>query len=259
MKSQRMMNGVSLCVALLALIMAFGMWTNSHPGIQAQEAEADPNALQIPLGTAFTYQGYLQDGALPANGRYDFLFVLYNNETGGSQVGDPIYDTLEVTKGQFSLPLNFGNVFTGQKLWLEIRVRPSGSGISYVPLAPRQEITAAPYAIYALNVPAHDHLGLAKAAIFASVGGATPTIHRYFNTIDSVSIGPCGSFPQFWTGCARLNVGFDISSRYWVAMSTGNGHASCAPLVSGPTEVLTCVRYNNSGQPESGDIMVIVY
>ena len=59
MKSQRMMNGVSLCAALLALIMAFGMWTNSHPGIQAQEAEADPDALQTPLGTAFTYQGYL--------------------------------------------------------------------------------------------------------------------------------------------------------------------------------------------------------
>lgn len=248
MKSQRMMNGVSLCAALLALIMAFGMWTNSYPGIQAQEAAADPDALQIPQGTAFTYQGYLQDGALPANGRYDFLFVLYDNQTGGSQIGNSTYDTLVVTEGQFSLALNFGNVFNGQKLWLQIHVRPSGSGISYVTLAPRQEITAAPYAIYALNVPAHNHSGLAKATIFASVGGITPTIHRYFNTIGGVSIAPCGSFPQFFTGCARLNVGFDISSRYWVAMSTGNGYASCVPFLSGPTEVLSCVRYNSNGQ-----------
>lgn len=346
MKSQRIMNSLSLIVALLALIVAFGMGALSNARIQAQEEDADPVAPQTALGTAFTYQGYLKDGNLPATGPFDFRFILYDSQTGGFQLGSPIVRGLGVTEGQFSLPLDFGNVFNGQKLWLEIGVRPSGSADPYVTLTPRQEITAAPYAVYALNVPAHDHFGsewigsgssglilynnaanseygifsevvspnghgvygnatstsgpangvtgktdsavgagglfintaggnalyavgdvsqvadadgLVKAAIFASVGGQSPTLHRYFNTIGGVSIAPCGGLPQFWTGCARLDVNFDISNRYWVAMSTGNGYAHCVPYVSGATEVLSCARYNSSGQLENGDIMVIVY
>jgi hypothetical protein len=46
--------------------------------------------------------------------------------------------------------LDFGNVFTGNQLFLDISVRPAGSG-SYTPLAPRQELTPAPFARYALN------------------------------------------------------------------------------------------------------------
>ena len=42
---------------------------------------------QTPVGTAFTYQGRLADGGSPAHGDYDFKFSLYDDLTGGSQVG----------------------------------------------------------------------------------------------------------------------------------------------------------------------------
>ena len=47
---------------------------------------AGPLAAQ-PLGTAFTYQGRLQDGGAPANGPYDFRFMLFDGPAAGSQVG----------------------------------------------------------------------------------------------------------------------------------------------------------------------------
>jgi len=38
-------------------------------------------------GTAFTYDGKLNDGAGPANGLYDLRFTLYNAVTNGSAAG----------------------------------------------------------------------------------------------------------------------------------------------------------------------------
>ncbi len=37
-----------------------------------------------PLDTAFTYQGRLKDGGVPANGSYDFEFVLWDADMAGS-------------------------------------------------------------------------------------------------------------------------------------------------------------------------------
>src|SRR5258706_10551766 len=38
-------------------------------------------------GTAFTYQGRLNSGGNPANGRYDLTFALYDAARGGGQKG----------------------------------------------------------------------------------------------------------------------------------------------------------------------------
>jgi hypothetical protein len=42
---------------------------------------------QTPQGTAFTYQGRLQDGGSPAGGAYDLRFVLYDAAAGGWRWG----------------------------------------------------------------------------------------------------------------------------------------------------------------------------
>src|SRR5262249_44586290 len=56
-----------------------------------------------------------------------------------------------VTNGLFTAPLNFGaNVITGQALWLEIGVRPAASQGAYTTLTPRQPLTAAPAALFAM-------------------------------------------------------------------------------------------------------------
>jgi hypothetical protein len=102
-------------------------------------------------GTAFTYQGRLNDGA-PANGSYDLLFILYNSDVGGSQQG-LIQTNLAtpVSNGLFTATMDFGNVFDGSARWLEIHVRTNNNGL-FIRLDPRQSITASPYAIMAGNL-----------------------------------------------------------------------------------------------------------
>src|SRR5258706_4979711 len=103
-------------------------------------------------GTAFTYQGRLNDGANPASGVYDFRFILYNSDIGGSQTG-PILtnNTVALSAGLFTTPLDFDPaVFGGTIYWLEIALRTNGGG-AFVPLNPRQQLTPSPYAIMAAS------------------------------------------------------------------------------------------------------------
>lgn len=51
----------------------------------------------------------------------------------------------------FSVALDFGVNFSGGERWLEIAARTNGAG-AFTTLTPRQRITAAPYAITALEV-----------------------------------------------------------------------------------------------------------
>jgi hypothetical protein len=100
-------------------------------------------------GTAFTYQGRLNDGTNPANGQYDLLFAVYDAAFEGSQRGPIVTNTTAVTNGLFSVAPDFGpDVFTGTNLWLEILVRTNGSG-EFSTLSPRQPILPSPYAIMA--------------------------------------------------------------------------------------------------------------
>jgi hypothetical protein len=101
-------------------------------------------------GTAFTYQGSLNANAVPANGFFDFEFSLYTNAIGtGNQVGSTLTQTnIGVTNGLFTIALDFGDVFTGDATWLAMSVRSNGAG-AFTALTPLQEITPAPYAVFA--------------------------------------------------------------------------------------------------------------
>ena len=104
-----------------------------------------------PIGTAFTYQGYVYDANYPANNFYDFQFKLCDALVGGSQVGSD-FDApdVDVVDGAFTVGLDFGSsVFAGDARWLEIAIRPGDSEDRYTTLSPRQEITPTPYALYA--------------------------------------------------------------------------------------------------------------
>jgi hypothetical protein len=103
-------------------------------------------------GTAFTFQGRLDDGPSPANGSYDLRFSLHNALIGGSQVGSVVTTNgTGVTNGLFTVTLDFGNQFPGTGRWLEIGVRTNGGGV-YDTLVPRQSLAATPYAITAGNI-----------------------------------------------------------------------------------------------------------
>jgi hypothetical protein len=101
------------------------------------------------VGTAFTYQGRLSDGGLAGNAAYDFQFTLYDAPTGGSQVGPlVIRDDVSVASGLFTVALDFGAVFTGAALFLEIAVRPGSSTGAYATFGGRQELTPSPQAVF---------------------------------------------------------------------------------------------------------------
>lgn len=103
------------------------------------------------LTTTFTYQGRLTDAGSPANGTYDLRFILYDADSGGSQVGSTVtLDDVPVANGLFTVDLDFGaNAFQGDVRWLEIAVRPGTSTGAYTVLSPRQSVSPAPYALFA--------------------------------------------------------------------------------------------------------------
>jgi len=102
-------------------------------------------------GTAFTYQGRLNDGANPANGVYDLSFALFDGTSSGAPLGNPLTTAATVvSNGLFTVTLDFGNQFPGADRWLEIGVRTNGGG-AFATLSPRQQLTPTPYAIRAAN------------------------------------------------------------------------------------------------------------
>ena len=101
-------------------------------------------------GTAFTYQGRLNEGGRPANGTYDFQLTVCDAVVGGHGLGEfPLLATAVVSNGWFALTADPGSdVFTGEARWLNLAVRTNGPG-TFVNLTPRQSINATPYAITA--------------------------------------------------------------------------------------------------------------
>lgn len=120
-------------------------------GVAAAALLIGPSVPCGALGTAFTYQGQLQQSGTPTNEVCDVQFSLFDAAVGGAQIGSTqTASPVTLTNGLFTVQLDFGaSAFDGSNRWLQIAVRcPTGSG-SYTTLAPRQPLTAAPYALYA--------------------------------------------------------------------------------------------------------------
>jgi hypothetical protein len=102
-----------------------------------------------PLGSGFTFQGRLKSAGSPASGPHDLEFRLFDAASLGNQIGLPVVlNGVPVNDGLFTVQLNTAGEFgpaamDGSRRWLETRVNGTT-------LAPRQELTAAPYALYAL-------------------------------------------------------------------------------------------------------------
>ncbi len=134
-------------------------------------------------GTAFTYQGQLQNNGSPASGTYDLTFTLFATNTGGTAVAGPVTTNgVFIANGVFTVLIDFGSgAFTGGTNWLEIGVQTNGGG-SFTTLAPRQELTPTPYAIYAGGANA---AGISGTIPAASLGGAYSNAVNFNNGADS--------------------------------------------------------------------------
>src|ERR1017187_6330487 len=103
-------------------------------------------------GTAFTYQGRLNNGGSLANGSFDLKFSVYDtNQPINNLLAGPVTNAATlVSNGLFVVSLDFGaGIFTGPARWVEIGVRTNGSASLFAVLSPRQQITPTPMAIFA--------------------------------------------------------------------------------------------------------------
>jgi Chaperone of endosialidase len=156
--------------------------------------------------TAFTYQGQLRLGGVPATGIYDLQFALYDstNSPGTLLAGPLTVPATGVTQGLFTVTIDFGaGVFNGSPRWLAIGVRTNGGG-AFTTLAPRQELTPTPYALFAeaasnvvgtlsgsgaglTNVNAAALSGLAATSFWQTSGnsGTSPAANNFLGTTDN--------------------------------------------------------------------------
>jgi len=110
-------------------------------------------ALGADIGTAFTYQGFLERPAgTPVTDTCNFVFRLWDDPSGGVERGNSPQTVtgVGVVNGVFTVgppDVDFGpQGFDGTARWLAIDVQ-CRADIAYVQLSPRQEMSPAPYAL----------------------------------------------------------------------------------------------------------------
>ncbi len=218
---------------IFSLAIVFGLFL----ALTSPSGQAHGYPSLAPIDTSFTYQGRLVSGGIPANGAYDFTFALYDAPNGGAQVGGTVTrNGVTVTDGLFTVQLDFGAVFDGTALYLEIGVRP-GSGGAYITLAPRQALTAAPYARYAAQSPWSGLIGVPPGFADGTDDGSTYDAGTglFLNATQFSILGSyqlpqscnSGQLPQ-WNGSVWIctddsNSGGDITSVMVGTGLTGGG------------------------------------
>lgn len=119
------------------------------------------------IGTAFTYQGSLNDGGAAPTAPYDFRFTLYDAAIGGNTVSGSIeLGDISVVSGIFTVELDFGVVpfSVAEAKWLLIEIRPGASTGAYTPL-PRQKLNPTPTAL-GLSLP-HSQVTNSASTLFS--------------------------------------------------------------------------------------------
>jgi hypothetical protein len=140
-------------------------------------------------GSAFNFQGRLNDGTNPANGRYDLQFRLFDAIVGGNPLG-PLVPRPNTTliNGVFSVTLEFGATpfANPNSVFIEIGVRLNGSPNAYTILGPRQQLTVVPFALRATNA---DHADNANNALNALTAVSATTATSATLADDSLKFG----------------------------------------------------------------------
>jgi hypothetical protein len=142
------------------------------------------------VGTTFTFQGRLTFDNRPVNDDCLMRFELYDAASGGAQIGTTFITpaAIPVQTGLFTIELDFGNVFDGTALWLDIAVQCSADS-TFASLG-RQGITSVPYAIHS------DLLDGNSSAFYldaSNLNAGTLTTDRYSAVTDLVAEGYLGN------------------------------------------------------------------
>ncbi|MFO0839680.1 MAG: hypothetical protein U1D55_14280 [Phycisphaerae bacterium] len=154
---------------------------------------AAPILAQVPLDSEVTYQGRLKIGNSLPNVPTNVRFRLYDAAVGGALLGQNII-LVTPSNGLFTATLDFGfPPFTPvpDERWLELAVF---DGVGFVTLTPRQPLTAAPFALRAV-----------QAASATSAGDAST-----LDGVDSTQFLRSDTNDQYTAGTLTFNAGTSL-------------------------------------------------
>lgn len=219
--------------ALAGIILLVGSGVSPFAISLADNSESRAAVSASALGTAFTYQGRLTQNGVPMSGSYDFEFRLFDAPASGNQVPNGttvVALTRTVTYGVFTADLDFGALaFDGNARWLDIQARPAASG-AFVTLSPRQPLTAAPYALFALRggtqYTAGAGLTLTGAQFNLEFLGTGP-VNGLANT---AARSDHNHFGQTWTGNTVSTSGLNVYNSGTGSAIVGQGGSSSGYL-----------------------------
>ncbi len=180
-----------ICIGLLAVYGGVVAATGGPPAWAA--GAAAPTAPEDITPALISYQGTLRDDSdNPANGTYDMVVAICQNEDGTGQLWSETHNDVEVREGHFNLLLGEKTAlsredFVDPSLYIELKVNGQV-------MTPRQRFAAVPYAIsatYATTLSAPDgdpaeavwvnddgdvHVGSGQQSTMVALHGITPTL-----------------------------------------------------------------------------------
>ncbi len=129
---------------------------------------AAATSLAAPMGTAFTWQGTLATGGVRVDGSWDLRFTLYDAPDAAVPAAGPVtVEDVPVEHGRATVAVDFGAVFDGSDLWLEVAGRPGASGGGFTVLRPRQPLGSTPFAHHVAEADTAGSAEFAATAIAA--------------------------------------------------------------------------------------------
>lgn len=135
-------------------------------------------------GTAFTYQGALENASGPVDDTCDFRFSLWDALEDGNEVGNSpqTRPDILVDRGAFGVKFDFGfRALDGTARWLEIEVQ-CPEDADFVLLSPRVELTPVPHAVRAMEgVGPPDALEVDTITGMVGIGTTEPTAKLHVN------------------------------------------------------------------------------
>ena len=206
-------------------------------------------------GTAFTYQGRLNNGTNPATGIFDLRFTVYDAMSGGSVAGSALTNAATpVTNGLFTVMLDFGaGVFNGNARWLDIAVRTNGA-TSFTTLSPRQKLTPTPYAVMANT--ASNLLGTLPAS---QLGGTVANSQLANNSITiTAGTGLVGGGTVALGGATALNNAgvLSVTGNPDITASTINGAVTLGDTATSTNLASTMVKRDAGGSFSASSLIL---